>query len=180
MKPTLNPRKLPVLNFAKSGATLVGQEPLAHFGRLQDFQQTNVPDAQVHFQAQGDMREVAESGAAPWMQLSAGTRLTMVCQRCLAPFEQEVSFAREFRFVASEAQAELEDEDSEEDVLALSTEFDLLELVEDELLMALPASPKHEVCPHAVKLQVADADFQETGDKPNPFAALVALKVPKG
>ena len=55
-----------------------------------------------------------------------------------------------------------------------------LALVEDELLMALPASPKHDVCPQAVKLRVADADFQEAEDKPNPFAALVGLKVPKG
>ena len=180
MKPSMNPRKLPILNFAKSDASLEGQEPLAQFERLHDFQQSDIADAQVHFQAHGEMREAAEGGSAPWLQLSADTRLTMVCQRCLAAVEQEVSFAREFRFVASEAQAELEDEESDEDVLALSPEFDLLELVEDELLMALPASPKHDVCPQVVKLRVADADFQEPEDKPNPFAALVGLKLPKG
>ena len=180
MKPTLNPRKLSVLSFAKSESNLDGTEPLAHFERLQDFQQADIPAAQVQFHAHGEMRAAAEGGSAPWLQLSAGTRLTLVCQRCLAPVEQEVTFARDFRFVATEAQAELEDEESEEDVLALSAEFDLLELVEDELLMALPASPKHEVCPQAVKLQVADADFQEAEDKPNPFAALVGLKLPKG
>ncbi len=180
MKPTLNLRKLPILKFAKSESRLDGAEPLSHFDRLQDFQQGEILDAQVQFHAHGEMRAAAEGGSAPWLQLSADTRLTLVCQRCLAPVEQEVTFAREFRFVASEAQAELEDEESEEDVLALSAEFDLLELVEDELLMALPASPKHALCPQAVKLQVADVDFQDTQDKPNPFAALVGLKLPKG
>ncbi|MFM6991872.1 MAG: YceD family protein [Rhodoferax sp.] len=180
MKPTLNPRKLAILNFTKSEASLDGAEPLSHFERLQDFQQAEAPAVQVQFHAHGDMRAATAGGLAPWLRLSADTRLTLVCQRCLAPVEQEVSFLREFRFVATEAQAELEDEDSEEDVLALSSEFDLLELVEDELLMALPASPKHDVCPRAVKLRVADADFQEAEDKPNPFAALVGLKLPKG
>ena len=180
MKPTLNPRKLPILNFAKSESSLDGAQPLADFERLQDFQQADVLGVQVQFQAHGEMRAAAGGGSAPWLRLSADTRLTLVCQRCLAPVEQEVAFAREFRFVGSEAQAELEDEESEEDVLALSSEFDLLELVEDELLMALPASPKHDVCPQAVKLRVADPDFQDPEDKPNPFAALVGLKLPKG
>ena len=48
------------------------------------------------------------------------------------------------------------------------------------LLMDLPASPKHVVCPQPVKLRVADADYQEPEDKPNPFAALAGLKIPKG
>jgi uncharacterized protein len=85
---------------------------------------------------------------------------------------------RAFRFVASEEQAELEDEESEEDVLVLSRDFNLLELIEDELLMALPVVPKHEVCPAPVKLQAQDADFDEAApeQKPNPFAILQQLK----
>ena len=49
--------------------------------------------------------------------------------------------------------------------------------MEDELLMALPVVPKHDVCPGPVKLQAADADFVEEEDKkPNPFAVLQQLK----
>lgn len=54
---------------------------------------------------------------------------------------------RSFRFVPDEETAELEDDDSDEDVLALSSEFNLLELIEDELLMEVPVVPRHEVCP---------------------------------
>jgi uncharacterized protein len=73
--------------------------------------------------------------------------------------------------------AEVEDEESEEDVLVLSKAFNLLELIEDELLMSAPLVPKHEVCPQPVKLQAADPAFVElVQEKPNPFAMLQQLK----
>ena len=84
---------------------------------------------------------------------------------------------REFRFVADEATAEALDDESEEDLLALSREFDLHELIEDELLMALPVVPKHDECPTSVPLASSDDDFEEANaEKPNPFAALAALR----
>jgi len=61
----------------------------------------------------------------------------------------------------------------------LSRDFNLLELIEDELLMALPVVPKHETCPAPVKLQAQDADFDAAApaaQKPNPFAILEQLK----
>ena len=76
--------------------------------------------------------------------------------------------------------AEELDEDCEDDVLVSSRDFNLLELVEDELLMGLPAVPKHEVCPEPVKMQAVDADFvDEPTEKPNPFAKLEQLKKKK-
>ena len=88
-----------------------------------------------------------------------------------------MDFARDFRFVASEAIAEQEDEESEEDVLVTSKAFDLLELIEDELLMAAPLVPMHTVCPQPLKLQAVDPEFVELPqDKPNPFAVLQQLK----
>jgi uncharacterized protein len=53
----------------------------------------------------------------------------------------------------------------------------LLNLVEDELLMDMPTSPKHEICPQPVKMAVADAGFDAgESEKPHPFAALAKLK----
>jgi uncharacterized protein len=64
-------------------------------------------------------------------------------------------------------------------MLVISPQFDLLELVEDELLMALPVSPKHEKCPGDLKLSTADADFEAEAERPNPFAKLAQLKTSK-
>ena len=105
--------------------------------------------------------------------------IDLVCQRCLEPVTTQVQFDREFRFVESEEAAFAQDEDSEEDLLVSSPQFDLLELVEDELLMALPVSPKHDKCPGDLKLSAADADFEATRERPNPFAKLAQLKTPK-
>jgi uncharacterized protein len=88
-----------------------------------------------------------------------------------------LSVDREFRFVADEATAEALDEGSEEDLLALSREFNLRELIEDELLMDLPVVPRHDECPTQVKLASSDEDFEEANaGKPNPFAALAGLR----
>jgi uncharacterized protein len=82
--------------------------------------------------------------------------------------------------VADEATAAAEDDTSEEDLLALSRSFDLLELVEDEMLMEMPVAPRHEVCPEPVKMSAVDADF-DAGDaeRENPFAVLGRLKTGK-
>jgi uncharacterized protein len=94
--------------------------------------------------------------------------------------DMPLAVVRSFRFVADEATAAAQDDEVEEDLLALSHSFDLLELVEDELLMEVPVAPRHEVCPEPVKMSTADAGFEEAGaERENPFAVLGRLKTGK-
>ena len=102
MHPKFNPRKLSVLNFAKTQASLEGVEPLVQFDRLHEFQQAHAEGSDVHFQANGEMRATSAGASSPWLVLSASVRLTLVCQRCLGPVEEEIAFEREFRFVEAE------------------------------------------------------------------------------
>ena len=177
MNPEFSAHSLSISAFAKAAAALRGVEKLSHFSRLMEESDAAALHTEVHFQAQGEMRPDSAGVLACWVRLQAQTRLPMVCQRCLGPVEMEVQCDRTFRFVATEALAEVEDENSEEDVLVISKHFDLLSLVEDELLMALPVAPKHSICPQAVTLSVADADFIAVdAEKPNPFAVLGQLK----
>jgi uncharacterized protein len=123
------------------------------------------------------MRTVTGGPAVPWIHLDATVTLPLVCQRCLQPVDTPLQADRWFRFVADEETAALEDEEAEEDVLVSSHDFDLRELVEDELLMDIPFAPVHEVCPAPVPMSAADPDFDAAGqERPNPFAALEALK----
>jgi uncharacterized protein len=71
------------------------------------------------------------------------------------------------------AAAEL-DADHEDDVLALNRSLDLRSLVEDELLLALPLVPRHDVCPEPLPL--VDDDENAEPERANPFAVLAALK----
>ena len=82
-----------------------------------------------------------------------------------------------YRFVATEALAMTEDDAAEEDVLVLTPQFDLAAVLEDELLMALPLVPMHDVCPAAPVFSAGIIDMSEgEAEKPNPFAALAQLK----
>ena len=87
------------------------------------------------------------------LHLDAEATVPLVCQRCLSPVETPLTVDRWFRFVADEATAEAEDEDSEEDLLVVSRDFDLHALIEDELLMDIPVTPVHDVCPTPVALR---------------------------
>lgn len=177
MKNEFHAQHLHITAFAKRRGTHAGEERMALFARLLEQSQGLGAETFVTYAVQGDMRQDAAGAEEPWLHLSAQGTLALICQRCLTPVEVPVSFERDFRFVASEALAEVEDEESEEDVLVLSNSFNLLELIEDELLMASPLVPKHAVCPKPVKLQAVDPDFVElTQEKPNPFAVLQKLK----
>lgn len=177
MKHDYDARHLNIEAFAKAGGALQGSEDLAQFDRLLEEAQGAGAQNPVRFTAHGLTRPNGATSEQLWLSLSAEVALPQTCQRCLGPVDVTVAFEREFRFVASEEVAAAEDDASEEDVLVSSRDFNLLELVEDELLMALPVVPKHAVCPGSVKLQAVDPDFvEEEQEKPNPFAVLGQLK----
>jgi uncharacterized protein len=105
------------------------------------------------------------------LRLHAGTVLNLVCQRCLQPMAVPLELDSKLRFVADEAQAEALDEHSEEDVLALTAALDLHELVEDELILALPLVPRHDHCPNALATAA-----EPVAEQAHPFAALAAWR----
>lgn len=159
MGKTVSPRSLDVESLARKGGDLSGAESLARFERLADLsvppphstgdQEAIWPMVEWHVAA--ELRR-GPTGPAPWLRVGARVTLHLLCQRCLQPLAQSLAFEREIRFVAHEAQAEIEDERSEEDVLSLERRLDLFELIEDELLLAVPLSPRHERCPDAPAL----------------------------
>ena len=82
--------------------------------------------------------------------------------------------------------ASARDAGDEEDVLALPRSLKVSELMEDELILALPLVPLHSVCPvplpylessetQASTHIIADS-LAAAADKPNPFAVLAQLK----
>jgi uncharacterized protein len=91
--------------------------------------------------------------------------------------DEAVHVDRHFRFVRDEATAAALDEEMEDEVLELPRSLDLRELVEDEMLLALPLVPRHAQCPEPLPRSFGDVDeVEEAEQKANPFAALAALK----
>jgi uncharacterized protein len=181
MPKDLDPHRLDVRRFAEEGTALEARDPLVAYQRLR----AETPDGDltatdVHWRARGEMLNPNHVHPQIWVHLQAEARLPLVCQRCLLPVDVPLHVDRSFRFVSDEATAAAEDDQSEEDLLALSRSFDLLELVEDELLMELPLAPRHEVCPEAVKMSATDPDFESaSAEREHPFAVLGRLKSSK-
>jgi uncharacterized protein len=170
-----DPRRLDVEAFAKDGAQLEGDWPLAVFQRLLGSAHSDVPpQGDAHWRVSGERRAVRGGAPQTWLHLHATARLALVCQRCLGPVDAVLEVDRSFLFVAGESAAEQLDADHEEDVLALTRSLDLQELMEDELLLALPLVPRHEACPKSLDLP---CDAEGEGEEcPHPFAALAVLK----
>jgi uncharacterized protein len=178
MPKPFNARHLDVKSFAQEGGTLTGREPLRSHPRLLAETQGRGAEMPVAWSAAGEVRNPLHVEPQFWVQVKASAMLPLTCQRCLLPVEFPVSVDRSFRFVTDETTAAAQDDESEEDVLALSRNFDLVELVEDELLMELPLAPHHETCP-PVHVAVVDEAFEGSSARhENPFAVLGRLKTP--
>jgi uncharacterized protein len=180
MPKDFDPRRLDVRRFAEQGAELGASDPVPGFARL--VAETEEPDraGTVDWHARGELLNPRHVEPEVWVHLEAGAVMPLVCQRCLQPVDMPLKVHRSFRFVSDEATAAAHDDEAEEDLLALSRAFDLLELVEDELLMELPVAPRHDVCPEPVKMSAVDADFEAAeAHKEHPFAILGRLKAGK-
>lgn len=176
----LNPLKLDVETFAREGGSLDGEWPATELRRLADIAAPEAPASgwpAVRWAAEGEIRTPRGSEPQIWMRLDAHAQVAQTCQRCLQPVVEEVAMSRWFRFVRDEDQATELDMDGDDDVLALPRVMNLQELAEDELLLALPLVPRHEVCPEPLPLSEPDELEEEAEEeRPHPFAALAALK----
>lgn len=176
MEQAFAPRRLDLQALAHTGTELAGRDMLSRYARLAEDLRGLAPDGVIHWSVRGQWRPNAQGEPEVWLNLRLSTALPLVCQRCLGPVDMPIASDRWFRFVASEEAAQAQDDGAEEDVLVMRREFDLAELIEDELLMDWPVIPRHEVCPVPVKLAVADADFEAPAqDRPHPFAGLRKL-----
>jgi len=177
MKHESPPTHLDVKLFAQAANALGGHDLLSNYERLIRETKGVGADSPLNWSAHGELR-IDQSGAQQiWLHLTVDACLPLVCQRCMGSAGVGVAVHRSFRFVDSEEAAAAQDEEAEEDVLVLSREFNLAELIEDEVLMALPLVPRHETCSIDVKLAVADPGFDAaTAEKRNPFAVLATLQ----
>ena len=154
--------------FAHARAHWEGSFALAHLPRLAAACVGLAGDAPLHWQADGETRAAGDGVPRPALRLQLACRLPLECQRCLQPLEEAVDVDRHFIFAPDEDTAAQLDEECDDDVLAPLHDTDLLTLIEDELLLALPPVPRHADCRTPV-----DAAGEPP---PHPFAALAALK----
>lgn len=98
--------------------------------------------------------------------------VALVCQRCLLPMSHAIDTQTRLVLAHDEQEADAIEQtldDDAIDVIVGSATLDLMQLVEDEVLLSLPPSPRHPTCP--------DGGAAHTPGKPDsPFAVLQKLK----
>jgi uncharacterized protein len=98
----------------------------------------------------------------PSLNLSVNCALPLTCQRCLGSMILPLSLS--FDYVVSGDEPEGYEEFDALEWLETDSAMDVIELVEDELLLAIPFAPTHNQDCTPAKL--------ESGDKVSPFAVL--------
>lgn len=122
-------------------------------------------------------------------RLKAGAAVSCTCERCLMPVAVELKARRGFEFFATAEQADAMTEESliegsqgaealaEIDYLSPEDGMSLIALVEDELLLNLPMSPKHADCQPPEHSQKEVGASAGTGpDEPDRARPLAGLK----
>ncbi|MBL8296952.1 MAG: DUF177 domain-containing protein [Rhodanobacteraceae bacterium] len=146
-----------------------GRLPVARLTRLTDA--LAAPDGTVTYDIEFGRDELGQA----YLALQAQVELVLTCQRTLELFAMPVAIDTRLGLMTRE-----EDEaglpPGYEPLLLDSAEIRLAEVIEDELLLALPLIP--------VKPGLEESDFTwstdpaqaEAPQRPNPFAALGGLK----
>jgi uncharacterized protein len=144
--------------FASAGAMQEGRLPLNAFPRLQDVLVSD--SGEVEYKVRG----MRDARGRPSLQLDVRGTLPLRCQRCLERLAFEVDAHEVLVLAASQAEIDAERNAAEApDRVLGAKEMALRDLVEDELLLAVPYAPRHEEC-----------EAPEGGDdaRSSPFAAL--------
>jgi uncharacterized protein len=158
------------LKLSASGEALEGVVDAADLQRVADRLATDAGAAKLAWHLVG----CRDGQGRPALRLTLAGSVPLVCQRCLQPFAALVDQSTELLLARSEA--ELARLDVEEIEVVLATErLDTLTLVEDELLLSLPFSPRHAdgQC-EAASSMIAGQESSQS--RASPFGQLGELK----
>jgi uncharacterized protein len=130
-----------VFALARAGGRCEGTVPLASCERLAPMLASVTGAARWAFEGYLDAKR------RPAAMLTVDAPLVLICDRCGDELVFPIEVAGRYRFVQSEeelARLPIDAEDCEP--LVGSERFRVVELIEDELILGLPISPRHANC----------------------------------
>ncbi|MDD3354103.1 YceD family protein [Zoogloea sp.] len=148
---------------ARDGRSVQAKVPVKSLGRL--VESLLEPVGEVAFEFQGERDDEGKL----YVDLQIQGDLVLQCQRCLEALVWPCRVSNRLLLLRpGEALPEDELENDEVDALEAEPHTDLLALVEDELILAVPLVPRHENCEPPVKTGV--------DEEISPFAVLRQLR----
>jgi uncharacterized protein len=153
------------LKLAQMGCHLKGQVALTQMTRLHD----SLCDFQGY--AEIDWLFTMDEKHHPTILGPLQAQLTIQCQRCLQPMQWSIDRALALTFLTNKQDEELPA--GYEAIILTNNPLQLIALVEDELILALPIIAKHDKC-SSLEYQLPENINENV--KNNPFHVLAALK----
>ena len=168
---------------AKSGLSFAGELPLTRFPRLLEVGSVDEGETPAQVSYRLDFGRDAQRSLV--LEGWARVRLRLLCQRCLSDLWLDLDAPLALRLARVEPSAKASEGDYETLVVA-DDSLDPFELIEDELLLAIPPFPRHPVgeC-QAPEAASGDRNAMPEPERPSaedmeqprhPFAILERLK----
>jgi len=157
---------------AEGGFSISGQLAFSRMKRLLEV--VNNPDGVAEL----DLNFAVDGQGTPNVRGWMHTDVDLICQRCLEPMQVSVDVNICLGIVASEEEARRLPEQYDP-LVARNEQLMIAEMVEDEILLALPSIPRHDAGECTVR---EDGEKRQSGagdsveDSANPFAVLAKLK----
>jgi uncharacterized protein len=148
--------------FASAGASKQGIWSISDFPRLADMLAAD--DGEVAYEIDG----VRDERGRPSLRVRVRGTLQLRCQRCLDALAHVVQADATLVLAGTLAEIHAEPADAHAaDRVVAGREMSVRDLIEDELILALPYAPRHESC--------TARPSQDAVDTTSPFASLRGL-----
>lgn len=177
------PRRVDLMRLARGGQGLSGAFAVNRLDRLsedlaQSIEHTSLPGVDDKGVVWFEVSASARTGRRNTAVLKVQSVLGLTCQRCMQTLWLEVDEQAVFELFGSESQMQsaLASEEIEPDgpePLLVDGPLDLVQLIEDQLILAVPFVPKHEDC-QAAKTEAGEPI--QTPERQSPFKVLGQLK----
>jgi uncharacterized protein len=161
------PAVIDSLEFARSEQELTGALPVARLERLHDV--LTDTDGTLAYTLRGGKDERQR----PFLELAIGGELHLQCQRCLETLNYPVRLESRLLVIPRGEQLdELMDDPSAPDAIEANAELNVAELLEDEVLLSLPLSPRHA----EGECESRTRRDEDGANRPSAFSQLAALR----
>ncbi len=157
------------LDFVRNGKALRGSIPLHDLQRLGSYLLDST--GELTYEISGQLDDLNR----PMLEITVNATLDLSCQRCLKTIGYVLDVKTTLLLARTEDELALYDEDIFVDAIYASNELDILALVEDEAILSLPVSPRHEDTGCHIS---AETETHEDIEKKHPFSILASLKHP--
>ncbi len=163
------PEKCDLFQLAEKGATIKGTWPVSKMTRLLEMLGADSGEAYTEM-------SFAKSGRTRYVKGRVSAEVEIECQRCMSLMSFPID--AEFSLAIIETEAQIETLPEEFEPLITEGRHFLPDVIEDELILAIPFVLAHETeCSDFINAQKEEqrANPPVEEEKPNPFAALKDL-----